>query len=187
MMRGLGCLFFLFVIAWLGVEGIVLYETAVWMNHHWESAIGTGGWIICVGWTIAALLIGIKLGRWHLARIMSGLLNGTAGKHVIGLGGAVLLAIPGLLSDIPGILMLLPPVQILLGRLGKAVVAVIIKRTMGKMMGGMAAGMAGGFPGGFPGMPGGGGPFPGMRPMSPDERAQFPKQIKTIDTTAEKD
>ena len=186
--KGLGCLALLALVAWIGVELIVFYEATVWMNRHWESAIGSGGWIICVVWTVAALVVGIKLGKWHAARIMGGLLNGTAGRHVLGLIGAALLAIPGLISDVFGVLLLLPVVQRLFSKVGAAVVAAVVKRTMGKMMGG--GGMAG-F-GGMGGMqfPGGGfpgGPFPGMKPMTPDDRARFPKPAKTIDVAPEKD
>lgn len=185
--KGIGCVALLALAAWMGVELIVYYQVIVWMNRHWESAIGSGGWILCLGWTVVALIAGFKIGRWHAARIMGGLLNGTAGRHVLGLIGAVLLAIPGLLSDIPGLLLLLPPIQRLFGRVGAAVVSSVVKRTMGKMMGGAAGGMSGlggmQFPGGgFPG-----GPFPGMKPMTPDDRARFPKPAKTIDVAPEKD
>lgn len=188
MSKGLGCLVLLALVAWIGVEVIVFYEASVWMNRHWESAIGSGGWILCVVWTVVAIIIGVKLGKWHAARIMGGVLNGTAGRHVLGLIGAVLVAVPGLISDVFGVVLLLPPVQRVFSRFGALVVAAVVKRTMGKMMGG--GGMAG-F-GGMGGMqfPGGGfpgGPFPGMKPMTPDDRARFPKPAKTIDVAPEKD
>ncbi len=190
--RGLGCLLLLAVIAVIGVEVIVFYEASRWLNRTFESAIGSGGWLICLIWTIAALMVGIRLGRYHVSRIMVGMLNGTAGRHLVGLIGAVLLGLPGLLTDIPGILLLLPPIQIWLGRLGAKVMASVVKRTMGKMMGGGFPGMAGGFPGmggGFPGMGAGGFPgrFPGMQPMKPDDRTRFPKPGKTYDTTADRE
>ncbi len=184
--RAFGCLFLLAFLAWFALEIIVFAAVSGWMNRHWETYIGSGGWFICLGWTVLTVILGIKLARWHLTRVMSGILTGTAGRHLIGVAGAVLLALPGLLSDIPGLLLLLPPVQRALGRLGGAVMASVMKRTMGKMM---AGGMG---PGGFGGMAGmagmmGAGPFPGMQPMKPDEMARFPKRPKTIDTTVEKD
>ena len=181
MARGLGCLLLLLVVAWLGLEVLAYIGVSRFLNTHFESTIGSGGYLIVLLWMVGSLVIAIKLGRWHVAKVAPGILNGTAGKHVVGALGAILLGLPGLLSDVPGILLLLPPVQSLLGKLGTAVMAVIVKRSMGKMMG--AGFPGGGFPGGgFPG-----GAFPGMKPLTPDDKARFGKPGKTYNTTIEKD
>jgi UPF0716 family protein affecting phage T7 exclusion len=193
MARGLGCLFFFVVLGWLALEVWTYVAASRFLNTHFEATVGSGGYLIVLLWIALSLVVAIKLGRWHLTKVMPGVLNGSAGRHVVGVLGAVLLGLPGLLSDIPGLLLLLPPVQSLLGKLGAAVMAVIVKRSMGKMMGGGFPG--GGFPGGgFPGgsFPGGnpfagGNPFPGMRPLMPDEKARFGKGGKTYETTVEKD
>lgn len=176
MARGLGCLLLLIVVAWLGLEILAYISVSRFLNAHWESTIGSGGYLIVFLWMVASLVIAIKLGRWHVAKVAPGILNGTAGKHVVGVLGAILLGLPGLLSDVPGILLLLPPVQSLFGKLGSAIMAVVVKRSLGKMMG---AGLSGGaFPGGA---------FPGMKPLKPDDKARFAKPGKTYDTTIEKD
>lgn len=182
MARGLGCLLLLFIVAWLCLEVLAYIGVSRLINSSFESTVGSGGYLIVIAWMVLSLVIAIKLGRWHVAKVAPGILNGTAGKHVVGALGAILLGLPGLLSDVPGILLLLPPVQSLLGKLGTAVMAVIVKRSMGKMIGG-------GFPGGFPnvGFPGGASPFPGMKPLTPDDKARFPKPGKTYDTTIEKE
>lgn len=183
--RGIGCLFILLVIAWLGVEVLAYVGASRFINTHFESTVGSGGYFIVAVWIIISLVLAIRIGRWHASQIMPGVLKGTAGRHVVGVIGAILLGLPGLLSDIPGLLLLLPPVQSLFGKLGGAVMAVMVKRTMGKMAGGMG-GLGGGFPGGaFPG-----GPFPGMQPLKPDDKARFGKPGKpgkTYDTTVEKE
>ena len=186
--RGLGCLFFFVVLGWLALEVWTYVAASRFLNTHFEATVGSGGYLIVLLWIALSLVVAIKLGRWHLTKVMPGVLNGSAGRHVVGVLGAVLLGLPGLLSDIPGLLLLLPPVQSLLGKLGAAVMAVIVKRSMGKMMGGGFPG--GGFPGGsFPGGNpfAGGSPFPGMRPLMPDEKARFGKGGKTYETTVEKD
>ncbi len=173
--RNLGCLFFFVVLAWLGVEVLAYIGASRFLNSHFETTVGSGGYLIVLAWMVVSLILAVKIGRWHLAQVMPGVLKGTAGRHVVGVLGAILLGLPGLLSDIPGLLLLLPPVQALLGKLGATVMSVIVKRSMGKMM----AGFAGGFPGGSP--------FPGMKPLMPDDKARFGKSGKTYDTTAEKD
>jgi UPF0716 protein FxsA len=178
MARGLGCLFVFVVLGWLALEVWAYVAASRFLNTHFESSVGSGGYLIVLLWIGLSLVVAIKLGRWHLSKVMPGVLNGTAGRHVVGVLGAILLGLPGLLSDLPGLLLLLPPVQSLLGKLGAAVMAVIVKRSMGKMMGG-------GFAGGNPFA--GGSPFPGMRPLMPDEKARFGKGGKTYDTTVEKD
>lgn len=178
--RSIGCLLLFAVVAWLGLEVWTWLAISRWLNHTYESSIGSGGYLLTLGWIVVSLVVGIKLARWHLSRVMVGLMNGTAGRHILGVIGAVLLALPGFLSDIPGILLLLPPVQALLGKLGAALMASVVKRSMGKMFGGGFPG-GGAAGGGFPGM------FPGMKPMTPDDRARFNKPGKTYDTTVEKD
>jgi UPF0716 family protein affecting phage T7 exclusion len=189
MAKGLGCLVLLAAVAWIGVELIVYYEATVLLNRQFEASIGSGGWVICVVWTVLMLVIGVKLAKAHLPLIMAGLLTGTAGRHLIAVIGAILLAIPGLLSDVFGLLLLFPPVQILLGKLGTKLVSSISRFAMQRAMGGAGGPFAGGFPGG--GFPGGGfpgGAFPGMKQMTPDDRARFPtkKPGKIIDVTPEK-
>ena len=193
MVRGLGCLLLMFVMVWLGLEVLAYIGVSRFLNSHFEKSVGSGGYLIVFLWMIVSLVIAIKLGRWHVAKVAPGILNGTAGKHVVGVLGAILLGLPGLLSDVPGILLLLPPVQSLLGKLGSAVMAVVVKRSMGKMMGGAFPGRAfpgGGFPaGGFPGgiFPSKASPFPGMKPLVPDDKVRLGKPGKTYDTTIEKD
>ena len=193
MVRGLGCLLLMFVMVWLGLEVLAYIGVSRFLNSHFEKTVGSGGYLIVFLWMIVSLVIAIKLGRWHVAKVAPGILNGTAGKHVVGVLGAILLGLPGLLSDVPGILLLLPPVQSLLGKLGSAVMAVVVKRSMGKMMGGAFPGggfPAGGFPaGGFPGgiFPNKARPFPGMKPLMPDDKVRLGKPGKTYDTTIEKD
>ncbi len=184
--RRIGCLLLLAVLAWLGLEVWTWLALSRWLNHTYETSIGSGGYLITTGWIVVSLVVGIKLTRWHLSRVMAGLMSGTAGRHILGAVGAVLLALPGFLSDVPGLLLLLPPVQSLLGRLGAALLASVVKRSMGKMFGG---GFPGGFPGGKPGGAAGfpSGPFPGMKPMTPDDRARFNKPGKTYDASVEKD
>jgi UPF0716 family protein affecting phage T7 exclusion len=184
MAKGLGCLVLLAAFAWFGVEAIVFYEATVFLNRQFEASIGSGGWIILLVWAVLMVVIGVKLAKAHLPQIMAGLLTGTAGRHLIAVIGAVLLAIPGLLSDVFGLVLLFPPVQILLGKLGTKLVSSISRFAMQRVMGGKGGPFAGGFPGGgFPG-----GAFPGMKPMTPDDRARFPakKSGKIIDVTPEK-
>ncbi len=177
--RGLGCLLVLAVIAWLGLEVIAWLLLSRLLNHLFETSIGSGGYLLTIGWMVLSLVVGIKLARYHISRVMGGLMNGTAGRHVLGAAGAILLALPGFISDVPGLLLLLPPVQTMLSRMGAAILASVVKRSMGKLFGG-------GFPGAQLGA-GSSGPFPGMKPMTPDDRARFGKPGKTYDATVEKD
>lgn len=187
--RRIGCLVLLLLIAWLGLEVFAYIGVSRFLNHHFERYVGSGGYILVLAWIGLSLVVGYKVGRWHVARVMPGLLKGTAGGHVVGVLGAILIGLPGLLSDIPGIILLLPPVQSLFSKLGAAVMASVVKRSMGKMFGG---GIPGGLPPGFSGSP-----FPGMKAMTPDDKALFGKASqgkvphgkpgKTYDTTVEKD
>ena len=188
MVRGLGCLVLMFVVVWLGLEVLAYIGVSRFLNSQFEKSVNSGGYLIVIVWMVVSLVIAIKLGRRHVGQVAPGILNGTAGKHVVGVLGAILLGLPGLLSDVPGILLLLPPVQSLFGKLGSAVMAVVVKRSMGKMMSGGFP--AGGFPGaGFPGgiFPNKGSPFPGMKPLVPDDKVRLGKPGKTYDTTIEKD
>jgi UPF0716 family protein affecting phage T7 exclusion len=130
---------------------------------------------------VVVAVVGGRIVKYHVAQVIPTLLVGKAGRHVVGAIGGVLLAIPGLISDIPGLLLLFPPVQAVLGNLGNALVASIIKRSMGKMFGGGASPFGGGAP-----FPGGPSLFPGMTPRA-DDQAAFPRRGKVIDTVAEKD
>jgi len=176
-MRALGCLGVLLVLSWLFVEAWAYILTARFLNASFGESIGSGGWWLPAVWIIAMAVVGVKLVKHHVAQVVPALLMGKAGRHVVGAFGGVLLLIPGIISDVVGLFLLLPPVQIALGKLGNAVVASIVKRTMGSMFGGGKAGPLGGFPLG--------GPFPGMSPRA-DDRAAF-KVPKTYDTTVERD
>lgn len=180
-MKALGCFGLLALLSWLALETYVYLLVAGYLNTHHGASLGTAGWWLPMLWILAALVVGIKLAKRHVTQIVAGILTGTAGRHVVGALGAVLLAIPGLLTDLPGLLLLLPPVQIGLGKLGNKIVSSIVKQVMGRMMGG--GGGLGGFP--FPGGFGAKSPFPGMMPKA-DDRIPFKKPGKIIDTTVER-
>jgi UPF0716 family protein affecting phage T7 exclusion len=185
-MKALGCLGILALLTWLALESLLYIQTARFLNERFGSVIGTGGWWLPMLWIIAAVPLGASMAKRHASQVMLGLLNGTAGRHVVGVIGGVLIALPGLASEIPGLLLLVPPIQKGLGALGNKIVASIVKRTMGGMMGGFGGKAA---PGGFPfpfGAAGKGNPFPGMTPRA-DEAIPFRKGGKTYDTVAEKD
>jgi UPF0716 protein FxsA len=193
----LGCFGALLLLAWLALEGITLWWVGGLLNKAFEAQIGGSGPLLLVAWLVLAVVIGIRFARWHLQRIMAGILSGQAGRHVIGVIGAVLLAIPGLLTDVIGILLLIPAVQTGLSALGGKALAAVVKQSLGRM-GGMTGGANpfAGFSGNPFGAPAGGtrsrGPvFPGMKPLTPDDRAAFPRSgksaPKTYDTTVERD
>ncbi len=192
-MRTFGCLALLGLVGWLTLEVWAWLALSQQLNSHFEAQIGSGGYLLTIGWMILMFFLGVRFTKHHAGRIMAGLLTGQAGRHILGAIGGVLLALPGFISDIPGILLLLPPVQIVLGTLGNALVAAVVKQTMGRMMGGVGGLFGGGMPGG--GMAGGfAGMFPGMQPrsgggpaMKPDDQIIRPKRPKIIDTTVEKD
>ena len=191
-MRTFGCLALLGLVGWLTLEVWAWLALSQYLNQHFEAQIGSGGYLLTIGWMIVMFFIGVRFTKYHAARIMGGLLTGQAGRHILGAVGGVLVALPGFLSDLPGFLLLLPPVQMVLGTLGNALVAAVVKQTMGRMMGG-AGGLFGGMQAG--GMMGGlGGMFPGMQPrsgsgpaMKPDDQFVRPKRPKIIETTVEKD
>ena len=173
-MKALGCLGLLAVLSWLCLEAWAYMFTARLLNAHFAESIGSGGWWIPAVWIVAMAIVGGRIVKYHVAQVIPALLAGKAGRHVVGALGGVLIAIPGLISDIPGLLLLLPPVQTALGSLGNALVASVVKRSMGKMFGGASP------------FGGGASPFPGMRPRA-DDQATFPRRGKVIDTVAEKD
>lgn len=176
-MAKIGCLALLALGGWLCLEAWVFLLVAEAVGERWFGSALSG--ILPVG--IALLLLswlGVKVAKHHGARVVAGLLTGTAGRHAVGCAGGILIAIPGPVLKLPGLVLLLPPVQALLGGLGQLVMAAVMRRQMSKM-----------FPPGFPMPPGGASPFPGMAPFAgfkPDDRAPRRGPPKTIDTTAER-
>lgn len=175
-MARLGCLLLVAVAAWLSLECWVFLLVAQAMGKAWFGS-GVSGILPLLAAVVLCTYLGVVIAKRNAARIVSGLLQGTAGRHAVAALGGVLLAIPGVILKIPALLLLLPPVQRLLGGLGQLVLAAVVRRQMGKMFGG--------------GLAGGGMPFPGMAPFpgAPDERRPFPRAArapKTIDTTAER-
>ena len=163
-----GCLAILLVIAALSVELWVVLLVIGWSKDPFASVAGV----------FVTSVIGVVLIRRHVAALPKSMIDGTIGRHLIGILGGILLAFPGYVSDVPGLLLSLPPVQMLLGRLGAAIASSVAKRTMHGMFRGMGGGaMPGGFPGG--GMPGGIPPgvfhkgFPGR--LTPDDSLPFGK------------
>lgn len=172
-MRVLGCLGVLLVLAGIAAEVAAYIVVSRWLkaNVDWvgsgylEAAI----LIVCTTW------LGVVMAKRHLAKLpaafmgsMMGQDRGAAGRHLVGLVGAILLALPGLLSDVIGLLLLLPPIQGLLSGLGQRVLAGIVRQQLQRMGGGM--------------------PFPGMAPrgsLTPDDR--IPRGPRTYDTVAEKE
>jgi len=89
--------------------------TWIWASHY------VGGWTI-FWWTVIAFFLGLSLMRRSLASVMPQLRGGqiapdgdAAGALTYALAG-LLLAIPGLLTDVLALLLLLPPVQYLVRR-----------------------------------------------------------------------
>jgi UPF0716 family protein affecting phage T7 exclusion len=163
MNRGLGCLMLLLVL------GAFAGELWVFLVVR-ERVDDTLGPLLVI---IATSYIGVRVAIWHGQKLPLDLLAGTAGRRLIAVLGGVLLAFPGLVSDVLGLLLLLPPLQSVLAGFGQRLASSLMRNIMSRMGGGS---FPGGMPGGFPG-----GPFPGMKP---DDR--FTKPTKTIDTTLEK-
>ncbi len=203
-MRALGFLILFGLLCFVVAEVVLLIVAGGWVNRTFEAQIGSGGWLVILLWLVAAGFIGVRLAKWHGTKIPAAFFAGNAGKHVIGAVGGVLLAVPGLMTDVIGLILLLPPVQTAFSKLGSAILSVVIKRVIGRFMGGGAgglgglgglAGMMGGMGGGMTGGKAGGGnpggnpfggfPFPDMKP---DDRVTLggKKPGKTYDTTAEK-
>jgi UPF0716 protein FxsA len=90
--------------------------------------------LIGVGWALLALIALSLLGGWLLKRegtrawarmrdVQAA--GGRPGPHltraVVGLGAALLLVVPGFLTDLVGLLLLIPPVRSLAGRRAAAI------------------------------------------------------------------
>lgn len=174
-MRGLGCLGVLLFLGLLTVEFYGLLLVIGWLKNDIFAAL-----LIMAGMTI----VGVKLAQFHARRLPQALLSGQGGGRLIALIGALLIAVPGFLTDVIGLILQVPLVQRMFSKVGMALAASLVKRAMG---GGLGKGFPGGFPGG--GFPGGafpGGPFPGMKP---DERITNDKSSgpKTYDVQPDKD
>ncbi|MBA3699940.1 MAG: FxsA family protein [Planctomycetes bacterium] len=171
-MRRFGCLGILLVIALLTLEFYVLLIAMDLMKD------------ILAPLLIMAVMtvIGVKLAQFHAKRLPQALLSGQGGGRLIALIGALLILIPGFITDVIGLILQIPLVQRLFSKVGMVLAASLVKRAMG---GGFKGFPGGGFPGaGFPGgMPGG--PFPGMKP---DEHITTGKPgPKTYDVKPDKD
>ncbi len=174
-MRGLGCIAFLLFIFLLCVEFYGVLVVISWLKNDIFATV-----MILIVMTV----IGIKLAQFHAKRLPLALMSGQGGGRLIALIGAILIIIPGFITDVIGLTLQIPLVQRLFSKLGMTLAASLIKRAMG---GGFGKGFPGGFPGG--GFPGGafpGGPFPGMKP---DERITSGKGggPKTYDVQPDKD
>lgn len=130
----------------------IAVEIAAWVvAAHWIS-----GWLV-FWWTLVAVFIGLGMVKNSLGGLlpmmqqgrmpMGGMPQGNLGKALAG----ILIAIPGLLSDVLGLLLLLPPVQ----RRVQVLVQQVMLRHQDKIMqdamrrmGGMN-GLGGGAAGGF--------------------------------------
>jgi len=175
-MRGFGCLGILFVIALLALEFYVLLIAMDLMKDILGPLL-----VIAV-----MMVVGVKLAQFHAKRLPQALLSGQGGGRLIALIGALLILIPGFITDVIGLILQIPVVQRLFSKFGMVLAASLVKRAMG---GGFKGFPGAGFPGGFPGagFPGGlpGGPFPGMKP---DERITTGKPgPKTYDVQPDKD
>ena len=174
-MRGLGCLGVLLFLGLLTVEFYGLLLVIGWLKNDIFAAL-----LIMAGMTI----VGVKLAQFHARRLPQALLSGQGGGRLIALIGALLIVVPGFITDVIGLILQVPLVQRMFSKVGMALAASLVKRAMG---GGFGKGFPGaGFPGG--GFPGGafpGGPFPGMKP---DERITNGKPgPKTYDVQPDKD
>jgi UPF0716 protein FxsA len=178
-MRGIGCISILLFLFLLCVEFYVLLVVMGWMKDV------LGPILILAAMTV----VGVKLAQFHMRRLPQALMSGQGGSRVIGLVGALLIVVPGFITDVVGLLLQIPLVQRLFSKAGMLVAASLVKRAMGGGFKGFPGGA--GFPGGFPpgaGFPGGfpGGPFPGMKP---DDRITSGKSSgpKTYDVQPDKD
>lgn len=179
MLKGAGCLLLISVLGALALE-VYLFLVVV---QRAEDVVLP---LVAV---MATSFIGIRLTIAYGKLLPMEFMAGKAGRRIIGIMGALLLAFPGFGSDLLALPLLFPPVQALLGRFGTVLAGSLMRNAMGRMGGKFPGG--GGFPGGFPG---GGGPFPGMQPrggfagMKPDDSVATkrggPKRI--IDTTVDK-
>jgi UPF0716 protein FxsA len=172
-MRRFGCLGILLFIALLTLEFYGVLVVIGWLKNDIFATI-----MILAVMTV----IGVKLAQFHARRLPQALLSGQGGGRLIALIGALLIVVPGFITDVIGLVLQIPLVQRLFSKVGMVLAASLVKRAMG---GGLGKGFPGGFPGGgFPGaFPGG--PFPGMKP---DERIANGKPApKTYDVEPDKD
>lgn len=174
-MRRFGCLGILLFIALLTVEFYFLLVVIGWMKNDIFATL-----LIMAVMTV----VGVKLAQFHAKRLPQALLSGQGGGRLIALIGALLIVVPGFITDVIGLILQIPLVQRMFSRFGLVLAASLVKRAMG---GGLGKGFPGGFPGG--GFPGGtfpGGPFPGMKP---DDRITTgkPGAPKTYDVQPDKD
>jgi UPF0716 protein FxsA len=173
-MRRFGCLGILLFLGLLTVEFYGLLVVIGWLKNDIFAAL-----LIMAGMTV----VGVKLAQFHAKRLPQALLSGQGGGRLIALIGALLIVVPGFITDVIGLILQVPLVQRMFSKLGMALAASLVKRAMG---GGLGKGFPGAFPGG--GFPGGafpGGPFPGMKP---DDRITTGKPgPKTYDVQPDKD
>ena len=117
------------------------------------NLVGSGWYVFF--WFIAAFFIGLGMLRKSTQHIMPQMqqmqMGGMMGADTSGLGqhlpraiAGLLLAIPGLLTDIVAVLMLLPPVQQAFKAIAMKALQKRQEAMMNQMMGGMMGGQAGG-------------------------------------------
>lgn len=183
-MRRFGCLGILLFIGLLTVEFYGVLVVIGWLKNDIFATL-----LILAVMTV----VGVKLAQFHARRLPQALLSGQGGGRLIALIGALLIVVPGFITDVIGLILQIPLVQRMFSRFGMMLAASLVKRAMGGGFKGFpGAGFPGGGfpPGGFPpgGFPGGafpGGPFPGMKP---DERITNGKAgPKTYDVQSDKD
>lgn len=119
---------------------------------------------------LAALMsyAGVRLSMYHSRRLAIDLMSGRIGNRMVGLAGAVLLAVPGFAHGIVGLLLQIPVLQRAFAKPASTLAMSMLRNAMG-----------GGFSGG---MPGGVNPFEMMGGFM--QKGSGP--VKTIDTTAER-
>ena len=169
-MARIGCLVFLAALGLLALEVYVYLVFAHWAHGHFESINGYLEPLILI---VVDGVIGVRIAQRAIAQAPMAMMTGGAGRLIVRAVGGVLIAFPGLVSDVLGLLLILPGLSHVFGRLGDKIAASIMKRSLQKMFG--AAG-------GAKMPPGMAFPFPGMKP---DDRVGGGP--KTYDTTAEVD
>ena len=121
---------------------------------------------------IVLSVIGIRIIKVKAQGAAMKLLQPNRGAIMIGLFGAVLMALPGLITGICGLLLQLPPLQKLFGSFGQKIMMGLAKSALGKMGGA-------GFPGTMP--PGGFPDFTKMADtMSADQSTTYGKKSKSL-------
>ena len=149
MANRLGCLLFLVLFGWMAVEvwvGMLIGEA---FDHEYFGVL-----IVAIVLTI----VGIQQLRRRIQTLPQAMMDGSIGRRAVGIFGAIMLAIPGFITDTLGILLLLPPLQIAFASFAAKVFQQMAQRAAQQMAG---KGFPGGFPGGAGGFPGGAGGFPG--------------------------